>query len=75
MHALEHSPDVLTMFVSTSAERDKAIAALEPDHLPMPVWWDDQDAIAQKQRDRGLPPVCGRRTKYNLPKAYYEKRW
>jgi hypothetical protein len=75
---LRYDPSGLRSTMSaTWPELNKAVDAnAKPNHLPVPEWFNDIDAIEKECERKGIPYVAGRRFKYaSQTSNFNEVRW
>ena len=53
----------------------KMLATVEPNHLPMPAWFKDIDAVHAECDRKGLPYAPGRRHEYQVSENFNKVRW
>jgi len=60
---------------ASHAALEEALDAAEPDHLPRPIWWDEQDDVVAWYKERDLPVPFGATGFGTIPREGRIARW
>ena len=52
-----------------------ALAKIQPNHLPLPNWYKDMDALNAECERKGIPYVPGRKFNARLSENFNKVRW